>query len=288
MKSRTRSILRWKNRRRERRRWCRPWNACANWCRPPRRDRRGWRLLPIRCRRCRVGAWIRWIALRSVRSREPTIERTIGRTTEQTTARATASMTARRAGGIHPEARRRDLVEEIRIMTRETQIVGFRVGRETYGVPITALHEIVRVPEITAVPDAPDYLEGVINLRGKIVSVIDLRKRFGQPATALDRRSRILVVEHRGRLAGVIVGSAAEVLKIPESDLEPAPSMMQEGGLGGVTGLGKVKGRLVVLLDMSKLLAPGSLQVAATGEAKAVAKETKATPKADARGASAR
>ena len=77
-------------------------------------------------------------------------------------------------------------------MTRETQIVGFRVGRETYGVPITALHEIVRVPEITAVPDAPDYLEGVINLRGKIVSVIDLRKRFGQPATALDRRSRIL------------------------------------------------------------------------------------------------
>jgi hypothetical protein len=66
-------------------------------------------------------------------------------------------------------------------MSRETHIVGFRVGRETYGVPITSLHEIVRVPEITAVPDAPDYLEGVINLRGKIVSVVDLRKRFGQP-----------------------------------------------------------------------------------------------------------
>jgi purine-binding chemotaxis protein CheW len=67
-------------------------------------------------------------------------------------------------------------------MSRETHIVGFRVGRETYGVPITSLHEIVRVPEITAVPDAPDYLEGVINLRGKIVSVVDLRKRFGQPS----------------------------------------------------------------------------------------------------------
>jgi purine-binding chemotaxis protein CheW len=67
-------------------------------------------------------------------------------------------------------------------MSRETQIVGFRVGRETYGVPITSLHEIVRVPEITAVPDAPDYLEGVINLRGKIVSVVDLRKRFGKPS----------------------------------------------------------------------------------------------------------
>jgi hypothetical protein len=88
-------------------------------------------------------------------------------------------------------------------MSRETHIVGFRVGRETYGVPITSLHEIVRVPEITAVPDAPDYLEGVINLRGKIVSVVDLRKRFGHTSAGIDRRSRILVVEHRGRLAGI-------------------------------------------------------------------------------------
>ena len=65
-------------------------------------------------------------------------------------------------------------------MARELHIVGFRVGRETYGVPSRSVHEIVRVPEITAVPDAPDYVEGVINLRGKIVSVIDLRKRFGE------------------------------------------------------------------------------------------------------------
>ena len=64
-------------------------------------------------------------------------------------------------------------------MNRELHIVGFQIGRETYGVPITSLHEIVRVPEITAVPDAPVYMEGLINLRGKIVSVIDLRKRFG-------------------------------------------------------------------------------------------------------------
>ena len=70
-------------------------------------------------------------------------------------------------------------------MNRELHIVGFQLGNETYGVPITSLHEIVRVPEITAVPDAPDYIEGVINLRGKIVSVIDLRKRFGQKKVAL-------------------------------------------------------------------------------------------------------
>jgi purine-binding chemotaxis protein CheW len=141
-------------------------------------------------------------------------------------------------------------------MSRETHIVGFQVGRETYGVPITSLHEIVRVPEITAVPDAPDYLEGVINLRGKIVTVVDLRKRFGHPSTGLNRRSRILVVEHRGRLAGMIVDSASEVLKIPESEIEAAPGMMQEGGLDCVTGLGKYNGRLIILLDISKVLTP--------------------------------
>src|SRR6202166_5059582 len=139
-------------------------------------------------------------------------------------------------------------------MSRELHIVGFKVGRETYAVPIPSLHEIVRVPEITAVPDAPDYLEGVINLRGKIVSVVDLRKRFGQPSAGLDRRSRIQVVEHKGRLAGMIVDAASEVLKIPESDIEPAPGMMLEGGLDCVTGLGKYKGRLIILLDVGKVL----------------------------------
>ena len=138
--------------------------------------------------------------------------------------------------------------------TRDTQIVGFKVGRETYGIPIMALHEIVRVPEITAVPDAPAHLEGVINLRGKIVSVVDLRKRFGKPATALTRHSRILVVEHRGRLVGMIVDSASEVLKIAPSDIEPAPAMMKEGGLDCVTGLGKFQKRLIILLDIDKVL----------------------------------
>src|SRR5882672_7921129 len=139
-------------------------------------------------------------------------------------------------------------------MSPELHIVGFQVGRETYGVPITSLHEIVRVPEITAVPDAPDYMEGVINLRGKIVSVLDLRKRFGKSASPLHRRSRILVVEHKTRLAGMIVDEASEVLKIPASDIEPAPGMMLEGGLDCVTGLGKYKGRLIILLDVGKVL----------------------------------
>jgi purine-binding chemotaxis protein CheW len=165
-------------------------------------------------------------------------------------------------------------------MNRELHIVGFQVGRETYGVSITSLHEIVRVPEITAVPDAPDYLEGVINLRGKIVSVMDLRKRFGEKHRALNKQNRILVVEHSGRLAGLIVDSASEVLKIAAEDVEPAPAVFQDGALNCVTGLGKVKGRLVVLLDVNKLLAPGSLQVKAS--------DAQPGAKGEARGATAR
>jgi purine-binding chemotaxis protein CheW len=140
-------------------------------------------------------------------------------------------------------------------MNREVQIVGFNLGRETYGVPITALHEIVRVPEITPVPDAPAYVEGVINLRGKIVTVVDLRKRFGKTATSLNRHCRILVVGHKDRLTGMIVDSASEVLKISESDIESAPAMAREGDLDCVTGLGKCKGRLIILLDIDKVLA---------------------------------
>jgi purine-binding chemotaxis protein CheW len=167
-------------------------------------------------------------------------------------------------------------------MSRELHIVGFQVGRETYGVPITSLHEIVRVPEITAVPDAPDYLEGVINLRGKIVSVMDLRKRFGDKEASVKKNNRILVVEHSGKLAGLIVDSASEVLKIPADAVEAPPAVFQEGGLNCVTGLGKVGGRLVVLLDMNKLLAPASL------EAKVESAEKKNGGKAEAKGAAAR
>src|SRR5690349_15605942 len=164
-------------------------------------------------------------------------------------------------------------------MSRELHIVGFQVGRETYGVPITSLHEIVRVPEITAVPDAPEFMEGVINLRGKIVSVIDLRKRLGEKKIAFDRRNRILVVEHNGRLAGLIVDSASEVLKIPATDVEASPTSLQEGRANCVTGLGKYKGRLIVLLDMTRLLDLGAAQ-------KAVA-ETRTEKTGDARRAAA-
>src|SRR5438105_7527272 len=108
-------------------------------------------------------------------------------------------------------------------MSKDLQIVGFRIGRETFGVRISHVHEIVRVPEITAVPEAPDYVEGVINLRGKIISVVDLRKRFGETEINIHKKNRILVVEVTGKLVGLMVDSASEVLKIPPSEVDLPP-----------------------------------------------------------------
>jgi purine-binding chemotaxis protein CheW len=139
-------------------------------------------------------------------------------------------------------------------MEKDLQIVGFRIGNETYGVRIGSVREIVRVPEITAVPSAPDSIEGVINLRGKIIPVMDLRKRFGLTEITTDKKNRILVVELDNKLLGLIVNSASEVLKIPPSEVEAPGSVFADGESGYVTGVGKLKGRLIILLDISKLL----------------------------------
>ena len=116
------------------------------------------------------------------------------------------------------------------------------------------MREIVRVPEITAVPSAPDTVEGVINLRGKIIPVMDLRKRFGHVDIQTDKKNRILVVELNNKLVGLIVNAASEVLKIPPSEIEAPGSVFAEGESSYVTGVGKLKGRLIILLDVSKLL----------------------------------
>ena len=137
---------------------------------------------------------------------------------------------------------------------KDLQVVGFRIGNETFGVRIGSVREIVRVPEITSVPSAPDTIEGVINLRGKIIPVMDLRKRFGQVEVQPDKKNRILVVELDNKLVGLIVNAASEVLKIPPSEIEPPGTVFAEGESNYVTGVGKLKGRLIILLDVSKLL----------------------------------
>jgi purine-binding chemotaxis protein CheW len=139
-------------------------------------------------------------------------------------------------------------------MEKDLQVVGFRIGNETYGVRIGSVREIVRVPEITSVPSAPETVEGVINLRGKIIPVMDLRKRFGHSEIKPDKKNRILVVELDNKLIGLIVNSASEVLKISPAEIEAPGSVFADGESGYVTGVGKLHDRLIILLDISKLL----------------------------------
>ncbi|MBV9074185.1 MAG: purine-binding chemotaxis protein CheW [Acidobacteria bacterium] len=145
-------------------------------------------------------------------------------------------------------------------MAKDLQLVGFRIGKETYGVPIRLVHEIVRLPEITAVPDSPDYIEGVINLRGKIISIVDLRKRFGEARIEASRKNRILVAEIEGKMVGLIVDAASEVIRVPESEIEAPPEVFEESEIKYVTGLGKLNGRLVILIDLTKILQKGELR----------------------------
>jgi len=151
-------------------------------------------------------------------------------------------------------------------MAKELQIVGFRIGRETFGLPISLVHEIVRPPEITNVPHAPEYVEGVMNLRGRIVPVIDLRRRFGGTAIANSRKNRVLVVDVESRAVGLIVDSASEVLKISDAQIEPPPNVLTDAATSYVTGVAKHQGRLIILVDLRRILQSGELRLpAATG-----------------------
>jgi purine-binding chemotaxis protein CheW len=145
-------------------------------------------------------------------------------------------------------------------MAKDLHLVGFRIGRETFGVPISLVHEIVRVPEITAVPEAPSYVEGVINLRGKIVSIVDLRKRFGEKEITQNKKNRILVVEVEKKMVGLIVDAASEVLRMSSDDIDDPPNVFEEGELNYVTGVGKLKDRLIILIELNKVLQKGELK----------------------------
>ena len=135
------------------------------------------------------------------------------------------------------------------------QIVIFQLGTEEYAVDITHSREIIKPTKITKVPNTPDYVRGVINLRGQIVPVIDLRKRFNIiVGTADKKKERIITIESRETLVGLVVDSVNEVFWLNLTELEPAPEI--EGGIKQefIQGVGKKDDRLLVLIDMERLL----------------------------------
>ncbi|MHB8880646.1 MAG: chemotaxis protein CheW [Thermodesulfovibrionales bacterium] len=139
-------------------------------------------------------------------------------------------------------------------MAKNLQFVVFSIGKEFYGVGIEAVQEIVRVPEITEVPDAPVFLEGVINLRGKIVPVIDLRKRFRLKGREKTRSTRVLIADNSGSLVGLLVDTVSEVLKIQPEAIEEPPQMISAVGVEYITGVAKMDAGLIIILDLKHVL----------------------------------
>ncbi|GAB1430884.1 chemotaxis protein CheW [Ignavibacteria bacterium] len=134
------------------------------------------------------------------------------------------------------------------------QLVSFTIGNEEFGVDILKVQEINRMTAITRVPNAPEHVEGVINLRGKIIPIIDLRKRLGVDCNDHDKNTRIIVVELVGKVLGFIVDSVSEVRRIPVSITERPPAMI--AGIRGdyITSIAKLEDRLLILLDLEKIL----------------------------------
>jgi purine-binding chemotaxis protein CheW len=133
------------------------------------------------------------------------------------------------------------------------QLVSFTLGEEEFGVDILKVQEINRMVAITRVPNTAEYVEGVINLRGKVIPIIDMRKRFGIKPKEDDKNTRIVVIELSGKVVGFVVDSVSEVLRIPRSITEPPPPIIAGIEADYITAVGKLEDRLLILLDLEKV-----------------------------------
>ncbi len=134
------------------------------------------------------------------------------------------------------------------------QWVTFRLDNETYGINVMQVQEVLRVSEIAPVPGAPDYVIGIINLRGNVVTVVDTRRRFGLPPKEPDSASRIVIVEAAGQVIGILVDSVAEVVELRSTEIETAPNVGNEDSARYIQGVTSRDGKLLILVDLNKFL----------------------------------
>jgi len=134
------------------------------------------------------------------------------------------------------------------------QWVTFRLADETYGINVMQVKEVLRVTEIAPVPGAPDYVMGIINLRGNVVTVIDTRKRFFLDTCKMDDSTRIVIIESDGNVVGVLVDSVAEVVELRRSEIEISPNVGNEDSAKYIEGVATFNKELIILIDIHKLL----------------------------------
>ena len=139
----------------------------------------------------------------------------------------------------------------------DNQVVVFGLGSEDFGVNISSVESIIKMQPITKMPHSPLCVEGVTNLRGKVLPVMDLRRRFGLPSQEVDKNNRIIIINVNGIEVGMIVDGVSEVLTIPEQSVEPAPAIASTVDSNFITGIAKIDQRLVILLDLGMVLSSG-------------------------------
>ena len=131
----------------------------------------------------------------------------------------------------------------------------FNIGEEVYGISIVSVTEIIEMQKVTDVPDMPEYIKGVINLRGRVIPVMDLRLRFGMEERAHDDRTCIIIANIDNTSLGFIVDTVAEVQDILEKDIEPPPNFKSDAGKDQyIAGLGKIADRVTILIDVERIL----------------------------------
>lgn len=137
---------------------------------------------------------------------------------------------------------------------KERQIVAFSLGQETYGVDIGQVREIIPIQKIVPVPRAPEFVEGIINLRGKVIPVLDLRKHFGFEKKEPNPAQKIVLTESGGESIGVIVDSVSSVLRIAQDSIEPPAAVITGDQIEYIKGIAKVDDSLIVLLDLTRII----------------------------------
>jgi len=147
-----------------------------------------------------------------------------------------------------------NLVDDKHESTELLQLVSFKIASEEFGVDILNVQEINKMSTITKVPNSPEFVEGVINLRGRVIPVVNLRVKMSMPNREYDKDTRIIVVDLSGKTVGFLVDSVSEVLRIPRNIIEPPPSMVAGINSNYITAVGKLEDRLLILLDLDRVL----------------------------------
>jgi len=135
-----------------------------------------------------------------------------------------------------------------------SQVVSFRLDKEEYGLNIMDVQEIILISDITEIPEVPDFVRGLINLRGKVIPIVDLRVRFGLPATEKTEHTRIIVSNNGSITFGIVVDAVNEVLRIEQNQIDPPPKGMSTADSDYVMGLVKMEEKIMILLDINKIM----------------------------------